>query len=177
MTALKNTLLAVLIVAGPLAASPAFAWQYFNGTAWVNNGSVTISGPTVGTVAGIIIPCSNTTFTLALNGGTASIVAANFSGGSACTNNVTASNLSWSMSSGTPTGSGSADVVITGITLTFRTPPATCSNGTLRGKFTNLGNSAVNSVFTYTITFPPPTLCSNFKSTGAMAVSAPLRNY
>lgn len=180
MAKFKTALLATLIVASPLVASPAFAWDIWNGTAWVNNGTVTLTGPTTATVAGNVVPCSNAVFTLTLTNGVPKVTAASFSGGAACTNNPTAANFNWGVS-GTASGVN-ASVAIGGtanpnsITINFARPVATCSGGSATGTLTNAATnpSHVINQFTFNATFTAGP-CSNVKSTGPLTSSAPIR--
>ncbi|RDZ29602.1 hypothetical protein [Lysobacter silvisoli] len=186
MSKLKATLLASLIAAGPLVASPAFAgWEYWNGSAWVDTTPtgtfVTITGSTTATVSGIAVPCSSATFYMQLISGTAAIVSANFTGGAACTGNVTAENLSWGVSPGVGSGATSSSVTIGGayanpIQVRFNTPARVCTGGVAAGSLGNLNNSATNATFTFTAQFlPAPSPCTNVRSTSTLTASAPLR--
>lgn len=186
MTNFKATLLASLIAAGTFVSAPASAgWEYWNGSAWVDTTPtgtfVTITGSTTATVSGIAVPCSSATFFMQLISGTAAIVAANFTGGSACTGNVTAENLSWGVSPGT-SGATSSSVTIGGssypnpIQVRFNTPARVCTGGVATGTLSNLNNSATNATFTFTAQFlPAPSPCTNVRSTSTLTASAPLR--
>ncbi|SFL24773.1 hypothetical protein [Lysobacter sp. cf310] len=187
MSKLKATLLASLIAVGPLVASPAFAgWEYWNGSAWVNTTPagtyVTITGSTTATVSGIAVPCSSATFNMQLASGVASIASATFTGGSACTGNVTAENLSWGVSPGVGSGATSSSVTIGGasypnaIQVRFNTPARVCTGGVATGTLNNLNNTATNATFTFTAQFlPAPSPCTNVRSTSTLTANAPLR--
>ncbi|WP_242112562.1 hypothetical protein [Luteimonas aquatica] len=183
MTKFKTALLATMMAASPLFASPAFAgWEMWNGSAWVSTGTATITGATTATVSGIAVPCSSATFNLTLTSGVATVSGATFTGGSACTNNVTALNLPWSISAGTP-GATSSAITIGGtvgspgqVQVKFNTPSQTCTGGVAAGTLANLGNSATNSTFTFTADFlPKPSPCTNVRSTSTLTASRPLR--
>ena len=187
MTKFKATLLASLIAAGTLVSAPAFAgWEYWNGSAWVNTTPagtyVTFTGSTTATVSGIAVPCSSATFNMQLSGGTASIASATFTGGAACTGNVTAENLSWGVSPGAGSGAASSAVTIGGtsypnaIQVRFNTPARVCTGGVATGTLNSLNNTATNATFTFTAQFlPPPSPCTNVRSTSTLTSNFPLR--
>lgn len=186
MTKFKSALLASMMVASPLFASPAFAgWQVWDSasSSWVSTGTATISGATTATVSGIAVPCSSATFNLSVTAGVATVTGATFTGGSACTNNVTALNLPWSITYNGTSGATSAPVSIGGtvgspgqIQIQFNTPARTCTGGVASGTLANLNNSATNSTFTFTAAFlPTPSPCTNVRSTSTLTASKPLR--
>ena len=187
MSKFKATLLASLIAAGTFVSAPAFAgWEYYDGANWVSTTPagtyVTFTGSTTATVSGIAVPCSRATFYMQLISGTAAIVAANFTGGAACTGNVTAETLSWGVSPGVGSGATSSSVTIGGasypnpIQVRFNTPARVCTGGVATGTLGSLNNTAANATFTFTAQFlPPPSPCTNVRSTSTLTSNFPLR--
>lgn len=85
------------------ASASAASFQLWNGTAWVDNGTVHYQGPVV--VNYLWVVACNADFTVTVTGGNASVTAASFSGISACTA-IQAQNRPWPLVAGTPyTGS------------------------------------------------------------------------
>ena len=178
MNKLKAAILAVCVVAGPLASSSAFAgWEIYNGTAWTTTNSVTISGPTSATVNGIPAPCT-ANFTLSVNAGVPSVSAASFTGSSTCTN-IIVSNFPWSVS-GTASGT-SVTTVIGGVAadkITITILGKTCTGavtGTLANAHPNTGPA--NNGFTFPVTSLAVTgggTCT-VKSNPSLTSSKPIR--
>lgn len=135
MLKLKSAALAAIIVAGSFAASSAFAsgLEIWNGSAWVRNGTVVISGPTTATYLGNTVPCTSA-FTLTLTSGAAQVTNATFSGSGACTGITKV--LPWNVSAPTAGAGASVNLTISGINIRFPTPPQTCT-GSVSGNLPN----------------------------------------
>lgn len=132
MRKFKSTALAAIIAISPLMASSAFAadhYEFWNGSAWIHNGSVTLTGPTIATLsAGGSVPCTST-FVLTLVNGDAKVTAASFAGSATC-NGITAAGLSpgWPVSNPVAiAASTSASLVISGVDITIPTPLSHCT--------------------------------------------------
>lgn len=150
MFKLKHSILALVSAAALCGAGTASAssFELWNGSAWVNSGTVTFTGSTTASYLGIGVPCS-ANFTVNLAGGVATVTAASFSGSAACSG-IVASNLPWSMvgsaySGANPPFAGAPTltptlwtVAITGVRIYIPAPlnvncPSPSGSGTVSG--------------------------------------------
>lgn len=98
MSKLRTTLLTLASTASVFAATSASAasFEVWTGSSWSNNGIVHLIGP----INITSLPCT-ADLTVAVVAGVANVVAAGFSGASACSS-VSAQNLPWLLSAPTP---------------------------------------------------------------------------
>lgn len=128
--------------------------QIWNGSAWVNTGTVTYTGSVQLTYLGITLPCSST-WVLTISGGVGSVASMTKSGSSACTGS-SASNLLWPVSDNSYTGlnppfSGAPTLTaplysirITGVRIYVPAPlsvfcPSSTTSGTINGVMDSTG--------------------------------------
>ncbi|MBN7137946.1 hypothetical protein A7A76_02425 [Lysobacter enzymogenes] len=167
MSKLKHSILALVSAAAICGATSASAasFELWNGSAWVNSGTVTFSGPTTASYLGNSLPCT-ATFTVNLSGGAATVTGASFTGSSAC-NGIVASNFAWGMTpgaaggytganppfTGAPTLTGAlSSVSISGIRIFLPAPlnvtcPSTTGSGTINGVLESSGSGSNRFVF------------------------------
>lgn len=155
---IRTAFLAAVSAAGLLGAASASAasLRIWNGSAWVANGDVTLTGPTTASYLGLPAPCT-ASFILRITSGVAKVRSAKFSGSTTCTGirtNIVATSPStwWKVSapvaytganppfSGSPTLSGRIySLTISGIRVTIPAPlnancPSTTTTGSITGR-------------------------------------------
>lgn len=190
MQKLKYAALAAMVAVGSFATSSAFAagLEIWNGSAWVRNGTVVISGPTTATYLGNTVPCTSA-FTLTLTSGAAQVTNATFSGSGACTGITKV--LPWNVSAPTAIAdpappnppNTSVNLTISGINIRFPTPPQTCT-GSVTGELDNAdpyspdpptGSAPYNLYFTFSGSLAGGCTVSN-RSPG-LTSDTPIRAY
>lgn len=168
MSKLKHSILALVSAAAICGATSASAasFELWNGSAWVNSGSVTFTGPTTASYIGNSLPCT-ATFNVSLSGGVATVTSASFAGSSACSG-IVASNFPWGMTpgaygganppfAGAPTLSGAlSSVAISGIRIFLPAPlnvtcPSATGSGTVNGVLESSGSGSNRFVFKGTL--------------------------
>ncbi|MFK3647751.1 hypothetical protein ACI2IY_04860 [Lysobacter enzymogenes] len=167
MSKLKHSILALVSAAAICGATSASAasFELWNGSAWVNSGSVTFTGPTTASYIGNSLPCT-ANFSVSVSGGVAVVTGASFTGSSAC-NGIVASNFNWGMTpgaaggytganppfTGAPTLTGPlSSVSISGIRIFLPAPlnvtcPSTTGSGTINGVLESSGSGSNRFVF------------------------------
>lgn len=174
MLNLKSAVLAALAMTGAFASSSAFAltgYEIWDGTAWVRNGTVDVSGPTKAVYVGNTVNCTST-FTLTLASGVATISNAVFTGSGACTSitntklsgGVAVSSLPWTVSTPTAAAGTSVSITISSIGIHFTAPAQYCA-GSATGTLTNANSYSPN----------PPTATppfNNFTFSGTLGACA-----
>lgn len=186
MSKLKQSFLALVTAAAVCGAGSASAasFELWNGSAWVNTGSVTFTGPTTASYLGIAVPC-NATFNVNVSGGTATVGSASFSGSAACSG-ITASNLPWAMTPGAYGGANPPfagaptltptlwSVSISGVRIYIPAPlNVNCPSATGSGTINGVLDSASPNRFVFKGTLGP---CSvQTQNNGALSASVPVR--
>jgi len=112
MKTIKSLLLGLLVLAGTLGASSAFAQWTVGGSS--SGTSIIGAGPTNLSYLGASFPCTST-FTVVDTAGSAKVTAASFTGSAVCTS-IKANNLPWQISA--PVGNGPWTGTVMGVNVT-----------------------------------------------------------
>ncbi|UZW62374.1 hypothetical protein [Lysobacter enzymogenes] len=150
MVSIRKMLVCLLTVA-MLWVSPkasALHLEIWNGSAWVNSGNVSYSGPVSLTFLGIVLPC-NSNWSLTISGGAGNVSSMTESGSAACSGTI-AQNLPWATTNSNYSGPNPPFVdsptltlplyaiQITGVRIYVPAPfnwacPGIASSGTING--------------------------------------------
>jgi len=116
MKTVKSMMMGLLVLAGTLGASSAFAQWTVGGSLGSPTPVTSIvgPGPTNLSLLGISYPCTST-FTVVDTAGSAKVTAATFTGSAVCTS-IKANNLPWQISA--PVGSGPWTGTVMGVNVT-----------------------------------------------------------
>ncbi|MGH8082196.1 MAG: hypothetical protein ACREP7_16600, partial [Lysobacter sp.] len=166
------------------SSASAASFELWNGSAWVNSGSVSFTGPTSATYIGNSVPC-DATFNVTVSGGAASVTSASFAGSAACSG-IVAYNLAWPMTPGAYSGANPPftgaptltptlwSVGISGVRIYIPSPlnvycPSSTGTGTVNGVLDSAGPNR----FVFKATLGP---CGvQTRAGGALTASVPVR--
>lgn len=186
MSKLKYSILALVSVAaiGAATSASAASFELWNGSAWVNSGSVSFTGPTTAGYLGNNVPCS-ANFSVSVSGGVASVTAASFSGSAACSG-IVASNLPWAMTPGAYSGANPPfagaptltptlwSVTISGARIFIPAPlNVNCPSATGSGTVNGVLDSSGPNKFVFKGALGPCTVQT--QNNGALSASVPVR--